>query len=111
MTEGPGDIFLVDLGIDTSGHELAFIRPAILLHTEGNISLVIPLSGNVARLRFRGTALIKPDATNGLAKPSIALVFQIRAIDTRRVFRRIGMLSQKDKRSVNKTIRSVAFIA
>lgn len=106
MSDRPGDVVLVDLGT-IRGHEQAGIRPAIFLHAEGNVSLLIPLSGNAKRLRFGSTVLIEPDDKNGLSRISVALVFQMRAVDRNRIIETIGSLSAKDKRAVNKIIRSI----
>jgi mRNA interferase MazF len=43
-------------------------------------------------MRFAGTVLIRPTAENGLSQVSVALVFQLRAIDRRRVQERIGSI-------------------
>ena len=40
-------------------------------------------------MRFAGTTLIHPTVENGLRQASVALVFQIRAIDRRRIQERI----------------------
>jgi mRNA interferase MazF len=44
-------------------------------------------------MRFAGTTLISPTAENGLRQASVALVFQIRAIDRRRMQERIGTVN------------------
>lgn len=44
-------------------------------------------------MRFTGTTLIRPTAENGLRQVSVALVFQLRAIDRRRLQERIGSVS------------------
>jgi mRNA interferase MazF len=44
-------------------------------------------------MRFAGTTLIRPTAENGLRQASVALVFQIRAIDRHRIQERIGSVS------------------
>jgi mRNA interferase MazF len=44
-------------------------------------------------MRFAGTTLIRPTAENGLRQASVALVFQLRAIDRRRMQERIGTVS------------------
>jgi mRNA interferase MazF len=43
-------------------------------------------------MRFPGTVLIQPDAQNGLTVPSVALVFQMRALDQRYCLYRLGAL-------------------
>jgi mRNA-degrading endonuclease toxin of MazEF toxin-antitoxin module len=40
-------------------------------------------------MRFAGTTLIRPTAENGLQQASVAQLFQLRAIDRRRVQQRI----------------------
>jgi mRNA interferase MazF len=55
--------------------------------------LVVPLTAARAAMRFAGTTLIRPSAENGLPQTSVALVFQLRAIDRRRVQERIGHVS------------------
>ena len=52
--------------------------------------LVVPLTTTRAAMRFAGTTLIRPTAENGLEQASVALVFQLRAIDRRRMQERIG---------------------
>jgi mRNA interferase MazF len=45
-------------------------------------------------MRFAGTVIIHPTAENGLPQVSVALVFQLRAIDRRRVQERIGSIGE-----------------
>lgn len=44
-------------------------------------------------MRFAGTTLIHPTAANGLRQTSVVLVFQLRAIDRRRIQERIGTVN------------------
>jgi mRNA interferase MazF len=57
------------------------------------VVLVVPLTTARAAMRFSGTTLIRPTAENGLRQASVALVFQLRAIDRRRIQERIGAVS------------------
>jgi len=109
MTHTPGDVILIDLG-SSIGREQAGTRPAIFVSEEGGVSLIIPLSTNMARLQFKGTTLIEPDSSNKLNKSSVALVFQLRAVDLFRIAHRIGALSTKDKRALNRVLRSITLI-
>jgi mRNA interferase MazF len=54
------------------------------------VVLVIPLTTATSTLRFPGTLLIEPSPENGLRDRSVALVFQMRAVDRRRIGSRIG---------------------
>jgi mRNA interferase MazF len=58
--------------------------------------LVVPLSSAIAALRFPGTAPIKADKSSGLRIDSVALVFQLRAIDRGRIKEKIGVVSESE---------------
>ncbi len=110
MNPRGGDIVLVDLGDTPFGSEQGGIRPAIFVYAEGRVALLIPLSSNTKRLRFRATVLIESDDSNRLASLSVALIFQMRAVDHHRVLRRVGTLSPSHKRVVNKVLRSTILL-
>ena len=86
---------------DTGGREQAGQRPAIVMQNDGYAGsiptvLVIPLSSAIAALRFPGTAPIKANKTSGLRTDSVALVFQLRAIDRGRIKEKIGVVSDSE---------------
>ena len=54
--------------------------------------LVVPLTSQLAALRFPGTVPIEPTAENGLSAASVAMVFQLRALDRARFGRRLGQV-------------------
>jgi mRNA interferase MazF len=92
-----GDIHWVQLPAAT-GHEQGGRRPAVILQDDAYagrlpIVLVVPLTTARAAMRFAGTTLIRPTAENGLPQTSVAMVFQLRAIDRRRVQERIGRVA------------------
>jgi mRNA interferase MazF len=81
-----------------NGHEQRRRRPAVILQDDRYagglpVVLVVPLTTARAAMRFAGTPLIQPTAENGLQQASVALVFQLRAIDRRRIEERIGSVS------------------
>lgn len=90
-----------------SGHAQAGDRPAIILqdlpfNNSLPTTLIVPLTSKQSSLRFAGTLLVQPDPQNGLTTPSVALVFQLRALDQRHCGKVIGVidaatLSQIDK--------------
>jgi len=85
-----GEIWLVDLP-SSDGHEQTGMRPVIILvETEVNIAIIIPLTSTIQALRFPHTFEIKPSELNGLTYISVALIFQIRAIDKARLKKKIG---------------------
>jgi mRNA interferase MazF len=99
-----GDIHWIQLPA-ANGHEQGGRRPAVILqddHYAGGLPvvLVIPLTTARGAMRFAGTLLIRPTAENGLPQASVALVFQLRAIDRRRVQERIGSIGETVLREV-----------
>lgn len=94
-----GDIHWVRLPT-ANGHEQAGRRPAIILQNDGYgrslpVVLVVPLTTARAALRFAGTVLIQPTSENGLRQASVALVFQLRAVDRQRIEDRLGVVSRE----------------
>ncbi len=84
----------------STGHEQAGERPAIVVQDETfSIALptvlVIPLTSALNATRFPATLTIQPTPRNGLTRPSVALIFQLRALDKRRFLRRIGELDEE----------------
>jgi mRNA interferase MazF len=103
----PGSIVIIDLGNAPFGHEQAGLRPGVVLSEQNGVVVIIPLTTNTTALRFSATFAIVDDNQNGLTVPSVALVFQIRAVDVGRIVKRIGTISAKDARALNKIIRTV----
>ena len=78
------------------GHAQAGRRPAIVVQREKDLPtiLLVPLTSQLDALRFPGTELVEPDSRNGLRKPSVALVFQLTAVDRRYLASQIGSVSE-----------------
>ena len=96
-----GEIWLVELP-SANGHEQAGTRPAIILaETEANIAIVVPLTSNLQALRFLNTTEIKPSSSNGLSTISVALIFQVTAIDKKRLNRKIGELENSHSSQID----------
>ena len=79
------------------------LKPASALQSSSRIDafnsslptvLVVPFTGSLAASRFAGTLVVQPDKQNGLTVPSVALVFQLSALDKRDCVRRLGILNQ-----------------
>jgi mRNA interferase MazF len=92
-----GDIHWVELP-PTTGHEQSGRRPAIVIQDEAYagmlpVVLTVPPTTATSTLRFPGTLLIPPSEENGLQYPSVALVFQMRAVDRRRIGSRLSAVS------------------
>ena len=54
--------------------------------------MIVPITSSLGALRFPFTVRIEPSSANGLSLPSVAMVFQLRAIDRRRIIGKIGEL-------------------
>lgn len=57
--------------------------------------MIIPITSSLSALRFSFTVKIEPSNLNGLTLSSVVMVFQIRAIDRKRIIKKIGDLKSK----------------
>ena len=91
-----GDLYWVELPV-RGGRAQAGRRPAIILQAVSTLptTLLVPLTTQLDALRFPGTILVEPDQENGLRRPSVALVFQLTAVDSRFVRDRLGNVSNR----------------
>ncbi len=106
-----GDIYTVEIPA-SNGHEQAGTRPAIIVQAprfENQLPtvLIVPLTSQLAAQAFPGTFLIHPDSENSLNMTSVALVFQLRAIDKRRLRRMIGRLSTSHLAQLHQHIKTL----
>jgi mRNA interferase MazF len=79
------------------GHTQAGIRPAVIVQEDQATLrlptvLIVPFTSTQGTLRFPGTLLVQPDGLNGLTMPSVALLFQMAAIDQTNCFQQLGVL-------------------
>jgi mRNA interferase MazF len=91
-----GEVWRVHLP-SVPGHTQAGMRPAVLVQEVQATALlptilIVPFTGTQAATRFPGTVPVQPDAQNGLTVPSVALVFQLTAIDQRNCLQPLGVL-------------------
>lgn len=91
-----GEVRWIDLPA-RGGRAQAGRRPAIVVQAISSLptTLVVPLTSQLDALRFAGTVLVEADSTNGLRRASVALVFQLTAVDTRSIAGRLGMVSSE----------------
>ncbi|MCK9632035.1 MAG: type II toxin-antitoxin system PemK/MazF family toxin [Methanoregula sp.] len=101
-----GAVWLVDL-TDAKGHEQRGMRPAIIVGSANGLVLVVPLTSSMGSARFSHTLPISPDSHNGLDTESVALVFQIVALDRERFRDRIGAVSEQHRLAIVALIRDL----
>jgi mRNA interferase MazF len=95
-----GDVWRVRLPT-AAGHTQAGERPAVIIQDDPfNATLptvlIVPFTSTLRATRFAGTLLVQPDQHNGLTMPSVALVFQLSAVDKRDCSRQLGVLDQSN---------------
>jgi mRNA interferase MazF len=91
-----GEVWRVRLP-SVPGHTQAGERPAVIVQNDPFIAtlptvLVVPFTSKQAATRFDGTLVVQPDSQNGLTAVSVALVFQVGALDKRNLLYRLGVL-------------------
>lgn len=101
-----GEIWLVEFP-SVSVHEQIGTRPVIILaDTKVNVCIVIPLTSNLNYQRFSYTTRIESSNSNKLDSDSIALIFQMRSIDKRRIIKKVGDLEKGYILEINKRLRN-----
>lgn len=87
------------------------MRPAIVLsEVEAGIVIIVPFTSNPQALRFPHTIDVDPSVENGLKSRSIALVFQMRAIDKSRMKNKIGMIDGKTMEKIDDMIKEMLYL-
>jgi mRNA-degrading endonuclease toxin of MazEF toxin-antitoxin module len=58
--------------------------------------VIVPLTTSLAAMKFQGSFSVLPSTKNGLTEESVVLTHQLRAIDCKRIKKKIGCLSQQE---------------
>jgi mRNA interferase MazF len=101
-----GDLWLVNLD-PTIGHEIKKSRPCVIIQNDiGNeysmITIVAPITSQHSDEVYPFEVLLEE---SDLKKPSKILLNQIRAIDKRRLIKRLGSLSEEKRMAVDEAIK------
>ena len=104
-----GEVWMVDLD-PVRGSEQGRRRPGIIFQNPSlaeftRTRLVIPVTSNMNLRGLVGTCFLAA-GQGGLAKDSVALAFQCRAIDRSRLLRRLGKLDGESLVAVAASIQS-----
>ncbi|MCX5720396.1 MAG: type II toxin-antitoxin system PemK/MazF family toxin, partial [Nitrospirae bacterium] len=91
------------------------VRPAIVVQTSENIDrvptvLIVPFTTQIKAANFPFTFVVEPDSTNNLTSTSVALVFQLRAIDKKRLKSKIGNLNSDDMQILKQNLENILHI-
>ena len=113
-----GDVLLVTLPVPSSGagHEQMGNRPAIVVQNDASdprlpTIMIIPFTSSLGALRYPHTFRVDPSQQNGLDRPSVLLVFQLRAIDKVRIAGNIGRLEQHYLQQLEAELRNLLNIS
>jgi len=101
-----GEIWRVDLS-DGKGHEQRGDRPALVMGSANGLVVVVPLTTTIATLRFSHTHSLLPTPHNGLDRESVALAFQIVALDRDRFLQKIGNVEESQLQAIAALIRDL----
>lgn len=104
-----GDIYYADLG-SPRGSEQSGLRPVLIFQNDSILSysrtvIIIPLTTNIKRSKIPGCVLLKK-SEGGLSKNSVALCYQIRAIDKSRLKNRLGSLLDTTINKIEKALKT-----
>ena len=103
-----GDIYLVEIP-SSSGREQAGLRPAIIAQTVDPerlpTILIVPFTSKAKAADLPFTLLVEPDPLNNMNVVSIALIFQLRAIDKRRVKSKMGRVTEAKLQLLKQELR------
>ncbi len=106
-----GDIWEINLS-PTVGAEIKKKRPALIISDDAlgllPLKVIVPITE--WKDRFDGApwmVKIEPDSYNGLLKTSALDTFQIRSVSTRRIVKRIGVVSAEVLEKVKEAIKTV----
>ena len=102
-----GDIWLVNLD-PTLGHEIQKSRPAVIIqndigNTFSSLTIVAPITSQGIEKVYPIEALLKKNS--GLMKESKALLNQIRAVDKRRLIKKLGHVPEETMRDIDEALK------
>jgi len=102
-----GDICLIEFA-QFKGHEQIGLRPAIILSKEtANLIVVVPMTSKLEALKYTCTLEINPSEKNGLKTKSVAMIFQLRAVDIRKIRKKIGEIEENILQKINLEIKEL----
>src|SRR5659263_678098 len=105
-----GDVYFVEIPM-SGGHEQAGLRPAIIVQASGLDKLptvfIVPLTSKQKAADFPFSFLIEPEQINNLNVTAVAIVFQLRAIDQRRLKNKIRNIGREIVEILKKMLKDI----
>jgi len=103
-----GEIWLVSLD-PTEGHEIKKTRPAVIIQNDiGNkysaLTIIAPIISQDTNKVYPFEVLLTPQNA-GLEKESKALLNQIRAIDKKRLIKKIGKITTETREEIDEALK------
>ena len=102
-----GEIWLANLPQWTGREQLGKRPVLIMADTDVGMTIIIPLTSNLETLRYSYTLRIEATEQNNLDNKSVALIFQIKAIDKRRMIHKIGELEENYIKEIDKILKDL----
>ncbi|HIH15649.1 MAG TPA: type II toxin-antitoxin system PemK/MazF family toxin [Nanoarchaeota archaeon] len=104
-----GEIWMINLD-PTVGHEIKKVRPGVVIQNDlGNrfspITIIVPISSQKIEKVYPFEVFISKENNNGLEKDSKIVCNQMRAIDKRRLSRKIGTVSKDLIEDINTALK------
>lgn len=105
-----GELWLVRIPA-LGGRSQHGTRPAIVLaDPKLPVAVIIPCTSNLQALRFRFTVRLHPTSKNGLETESVALAFQLFAIDRQFFETKLGTLEKPLMEELDRTLKQLLSI-
>lgn len=105
-----GEIWTTDLrpgrGFEASKKRPGLVISANSINTHSPIVIIIPISSQVSQM-IGPERILLPKKDTGLEKESLLLVYQLRAIDTARLGKRIGNISKNTLQEVEEALKLI----
>jgi len=103
-----GEIWIVQFPYK-KGREQEGKRPSIIIaDTKTDLVLLIPLTSNLEALkRLPYTIEIKKSNKNGLNTDSVSLIFQLQALDKKRLVSKIGNMEEIYLKEIDKKLKEL----
>jgi mRNA-degrading endonuclease toxin of MazEF toxin-antitoxin module len=105
-----GELWLVRMPA-SGGRSQYGVRPAIVFgDSKLPVVVIVPCTSNLEALRFRFTVRMNPSRKNGLESASVAMAFQIVAVDRKFFEEKIGTLETPLVDELNRAVKKLLSI-